>query len=746
MAIDTRGLGGEGAPSRSPAASLRRVRSWILPLLMLLTAVACNTTGRDGATLARSPSSAVWPGLDRTAMPYEDPFAFDGKSTPSSSERTARTYDVSDLLEKVQDFAGPEIRVSSARATGRRASAPDPRLLDDLRESLVRNADEVWIVVDDGSGEASGTAADDLRSGGMWVGESEFSAIPVPLIHTDVHATITGFLSTVRVQQQYRNDSDTVIEARYLFPLPHDSAVRDFEVQVGDRRIVGVVREKEEAERIYREAQARGQTASLLAQERPNVFVQKLSKLDPGVPIDVTLTYDAPLRFRDGDLEWVFPMVVGPRYRSTFRQDFAAEERCGHDIAITVDVEDAPEWTELESPSHEVVVGELGGGRFRVELEDEAVIPNRDFVLRTWGAGDAVRSSFVARRDENGEGTFQLMLVPPRIDLGQLPALEFVFVIDTSGSMNGMPLELCRRAVTHGLGLLGPEDTFRVLRFSNQASALSKNALPATDRNIARAQEYVEELVTNGGTEMMTGIRAALRPAPDRTRPRVVVFLTDGYIGNEDELFAEVARSIGTTRIFSFGVGSSVNHHALEGLARFGRGVAAYVVEERAAEPTIEAFYARLFDPVIEDLTIDWGELRVSDVAPHALPDLIAGRPLLLSGRCAGALPERITLRGEARGSAIEIDVPIDARSSDSPAIRSLWARAHLAAWADAEVVEPSEGGREQMVRFALAEGLVSSGTSFIAVDEDEVGGAVPAVRVNVPAAKPVGVPDEAGM
>ena len=643
-------------------------------------------------------------------------------------------YNVTDIVNKIRDFPGPQIRATSSDSPDRSGSKTP---LDREREIALRDADEVWVVVDGDSPDATGGPADDLRSGGLWVGDSVEDAVPIPLFHTAVDATIHGFLSTVRVRQEYQNNFEEPIEAHYVFPLPHDSAVRDFEVVVGDRRIRGVIRERGEAEQIYAEARARGQTASLLTQERPNVFVQKISKLAPGEPIDVTLTYDAPLRFADDELEWVFPMVVGPRYRSTFEQRYLSSERCGHDIAITVHIPAASEWAALDCATHEIEIEEHADGSCTVRLAEGAVIPNRDFILRTLDAGSVIQSQLVWSQ-EGEESFFHSMILPPAQSWVQRPPMEFVFVIDCSSSMAGEPLDLCRRAVLHALReSVGPQDTFQIMKFSNDASALSKKPLVLVPRNFEFARRQLEELTAEGGTEMIRGIRAALRPAPDPERPRVVTFFTDGYIGQESEVFEEIARSVGETRIFSFGVGTSVNRHCLEGIARFGRGAAAYVTEPTDAEWTMDAFFERLRAPLVESVEIDWAGLRPTELSTDAVPDFIAGRPILLSGRFEGELPSSIFLKGQSRGTPIQIKVPLTSIEGDSRAVRSLWARAHLSRWVDELTVEPDPEWFEEMTAFALEEGLVSAGTAFIALDENDPGGASAVTRAVVPAAVP---------
>jgi Ca-activated chloride channel family protein len=339
------------------------------------------------------------------------------------------------------------------------------------------------------------------------------------------------------------------------------------------------------------------------------------------------------------------------------------------------------------------------------------------------------------------EGYFTLMLYPPA-ELARLERrpIEMVFVLDTSGSMAGRPLEQAVAAVEQALDHLGPTDTFQILNFFDRVSGLGPQPVRATPANIDRGRRYLHSLAGAGGTEMINGIRAALGFARDPERPRYVTFLTDGYIGNEAEILGEVHRSIGAARIFSFGVGNAVNRYLLDGLATEGRGAAAYLALEDSAAEVMQFFFDRISHPALTDVAIDWQGLRVHDVFPARLPDLFVGRPVVVTGRYSGAA-DGIVVRGKAATSNVQYRLAANA-AGEGAAIRNLWARLKIedlsrgGTWTAAPSLEVAGAIR----RTALEYGLMSAYTSFVAVDASERTSGARGTTVNQAVPVPSGV------
>jgi Ca-activated chloride channel family protein len=622
-------------------------------------------------------------------------------------------------------------------------------------------AEEVWVISRTRS-ISNPYAKDVPGSGSMVVGEGT-KRVPMPLKHTDVKAAISGYIATVSVTQQFQNPYDQKIEAVYVFPLPENAAVNEFVMTIGERRIRGIIREREEAEKIYREAKQQGYVASLLTQERPNIFTQSVANLEPGRAIDVAIQYFHTLECSDGWYEFVFPMVVGPRFNPPGTTDgigavprekqsasgqraevsyLAPGERSGHDIALRVELDGGMAIEETFCRSHATSTTRRSPERMTVSLKPEDSIPNKDFVLRYRVAGERIKSGLLTHRDERG-GFFTLMLHPPQ-DLQRLARrpVEMVFVLDCSGSMSGDPIKQAKAAITRALHRLQPEDSFQLINFSTSASQLGPKPLDATPANVERGLAYLSSLNSDGGTMMIEGIKAALDFPHDPRRLRFVTFLTDGFIGNEAEILAAIHQRLGDSRIFSFGVGSSVNRYLLDGMAKAGRGAVTYLALNDDAARVMDEFLARISHPAMTDVRIDWSGLEVEEVFPPRLPDLFVGRPVIVTGRFKGGFPAAIRVTGQAGGETTVLPaafIPGEQTASHA-GLPSVWARMKLARLADQSLLEPRGGWQQQTKQVALDFSLMSAFTAFVAVDSTkrtrgEQGTTVP---VAVPA--PVGV------
>jgi Ca-activated chloride channel family protein len=625
-----------------------------------------------------------------------------------------------------------------------------------------RHDEELWLMAAD-TGAPAARAEEAPGSGALMArlpgGEKD---VPVPLKHTDVQAHISGYIATVDVQQQFHNPYDAKIEAVYVFPLPQNAAVNEFIMTIGDRHIRGIIRERKEAEQIYREARAQGYVASLLTQERPNIFAQKVANIEPGKQIDIDIKYFSTLAYADGWYEWVFPMVVGPRFNPPGSTDgvgavargtsgisgqktevpyLRPNERSGHDIALTAEIDAGVAIEEVVCRSHVIKKESTSPETLTVSLSPLDRIPNKDFVLRYRVAGDRVKTALLTHRDKRG-GFFTLMLYPPA-ELASLPRapMEMVFVLDCSGSMNGEPIAQAKAAARRALESLRPDDTFQVIRFSNDASQFGPVPIPATPDNVKRGLKYVDSLKGSGGTMMIEGIKAALDFPHDPHRLRVVSFMTDGYIGNETEILAEVKKRVGDARIFSFGVGSSVNRYLLDRMAKLGRGVVAYLGLRDSGADVMDAFFERISQPALADIRVDWGDMQVSDVYPDGIPDLFVGRPVILTGRYEGRDTGTITIAGKAGGEEKRIDLRLRSRDTAThDGLPFVWARMKIADLADRATYIDDAELPDLIKQTALEYGLMSAYTAFIAVDSLTVTSGDHGTTVAVPVPVPEGV------
>jgi Ca-activated chloride channel family protein len=644
--------------------------------------------------------------------------------------------------------AAPPVAAAGGQLMVATVNAFDSRSAQSSALARVQPGEEVWVIALSRGAERVDEVEDAAPGSGTMLAVLAGAAnrlqreIPLPLKHTDVRAVVSGYVGTVDVKQQFTNPYDEKIEAVYLFPLPEKAAVSEFVMTIGERQIRGILREKEEAEQIYLDARAQGYRASLLTQHRPNIFEQKVANIDPGKQIDVDIRYFHTLAYEDGWYSFVFPTVVGPRYNPQHAADpvlalpradltgasgaavryLRPSERSAHDISIAVDVDAGVAIEELVS-SHAIHTERTGSNTARVQLATATTIPNRDFVLRFRVAGDTIKSNLLTHTDDKTQqGYFTLMVYPPA-DLAQLrrQPVEMVFVLDTSGSMEGRPLQQASDAVAAALDGLQPNDTFQILNFSMAVTAFRPAPIQATQTNIQQARSYVRSLRSGGGTEMLTGIRAALSFPHDSERQRFVTFLTDGYIGNEAQIFAEVNRLIGSARIFSFGVGNSVNRYLLDGLAREGRGAVAYLSLEDSAREVMTFYFERISHPALTDVAIDWRGMSVTDLYPQRLPDLFAGRPIVVTGKFRGE-PGEVMISGRAAGRGMEFAVAADESGGERSFIPNIWARLRIEDLANRQMV----GGTahpdlaREIRDTALEHGLMSQYTAFVAVDASE--------------------------
>ncbi|MBL8205415.1 MAG: VWA domain-containing protein [Blastocatellia bacterium] len=586
-----------------------------------------------------------------------------------------------------------------------------------------------------------------------------------PLKHTDVKADISGFLVRATVTQEFENTNDHKIEAVYTFPLPQNSAVDDMTMLVGGRTVKGKIKKREEAKQIYEDARRNGNVASLLDQERPNIFTQSVTNIMPGEKIKIVISYVETLKYEDGNYEFVFPMVVGPRYipgnamgkqaggwaNDTDRVPDASRitpnvakpgTRAGHDISVEVSLDAGVPLDDVLSKTHEVEIARNGSNKAVVTLKNLATLPNKDFILKYDVAGKKINDAVLTHNGANG-GFFQLILQPPdRPATDQITPKELVFVLDTSGSMSGFPIEKAKEAMKHAIDGLNPRDTFNLMTFAGDTHVLFPKPVAATAENLRLAQNFLADRRGGGGTEMMKAIRAALDPTDSQEHVRIVCFMTDGYIGNENEIVSEIKRHP-NARIFSFGIGSSVNRFLLDKMAQAGRGEVEYVALNDDGSKAAKRFHERVQNPLLTDIEVDWGGLKVSDVLPKQIPDLFSAKPLILTGKYNAAGRATIRLRGKQAGQTLtrEIAVGFPAAQPQHDVLATLWARTKID---ELTMQDPGNAERldlrESITALGLQYRLMTQYTSFVAVEEKIITDGTTPRRVDVPVEMPEGV------
>jgi len=573
-----------------------------------------------------------------------------------------------------------------------------------------------------------------------------------PLKHTDVKAEISGFLARVRVRQEFENNFADKIEAVYVFPLSQNAAVDQMTMRVGERTIAGRIMKKEEARQVYETAKTEGKTAALLDQNRPNIFTQAVANILPGEKITVEISYVETLKYEDGAYEFVFPTVVAPRYNPAQATDAnatsapVAATRAGHNISIEVNLDAGVPVENVASKVHEIESAMLSASRRVVKLKSEKDIPNRDFVLRYDVSGKKIADAVLTHRDKRG-GFFTLMLQPPdTISYEDATPKEIVFVLDTSGSMSGFPIEKAKEAMRRALDGLHPFDTFNLITFAGDTHVLFDKPVPASVENLRKAQELLDGTEGSGGTEMMTAIRAAFEPSGSNSHVRIVCFMTDGLVGNEAEIIAEVQKHR-EARVFSFGIGESVNRFLLDKIAEEGRGEATYVSLTDDGSAAAKRFHERVRSPLLTDISIDWNGLPVADIYPNRILDLFSAKPIILHGRFTKPASGAIRLKGKRFGQDFVREIPVvfPENEAQHDVLAALWARTRIddlmsQDWNGIQKGKARNELRNTITQLGLEYNLLTQFTSFVAVEDRIVtDNNQPARRVEVPVETPAG-------
>lgn len=603
-----------------------------------------------------------------------------------------------------------------------------------------------------------------------------------PLKHTDAQVDIAGYVARVTVNQEFENPSQEAIEAIYTFPLPADSAVDDMTMKIGSRVIRGEIKRREEAREIYEAARDAGKTAALLDQERPNIFTQSVANIMPGERVVIQISYVQLLKYEEGEYEFSFPMVVGPRYTAQGGYTVPGQRgnpspprdeqpapgtqaivrdadkitppitpkgtRAGHNISMTVRIDAGLPIQHVKSQLHKVNIQNAGATRRVITLKNQQEIPNKDFILRYSAAGAQMQSGMLTYADGKGGGYFTLILQPPASPARTMIApKEMVFVIDQTGSQMGEPMKKSKETMAYCIKNLNPNDTFQVLAFNTEVFPCFPKSVPMNAANIQKALKFIEPLEGNGGTDILKSVDYALKMPGDPKRLRIICYMTDGYVGNDMQILDHVGKHRGDARMFLFGIGNSVNRFLIDRMAREGRGASEIVDLEADGKKVAEKFYRRAADPVLLDPKIDWGSLPVEEIYPQHVPDVFSAGPIIVKGRYTRPGNGAITVRGILRGEPWQVKIPVNfpARDQDGSAIATLWAREkieHLQSqdWLGAQTGQPQEDLKERIIQVALEHRLMSQFTSFVAVEEKVVNVNGQPRKVDVPVEMPDGV------
>ncbi|MES2583136.1 MAG: VIT and VWA domain-containing protein [Pseudomonadota bacterium] len=556
----------------------------------------------------------------------------------------------------------------------------------------------------------------------------------LPLKSTQVDVRVSGVIADVTVVQTYRNEGQRAIEAKYVFPGSTRAAVHGMNVRLADRLITAKIKEKQQARVEYDAAKQAGKTAALLEQHLPNVFQMNVANILPGDDVKVELRYTELLVPTNGNYQFVFPTVVGPRYNSPSAQGPGSQanatwvaqptmpkgQHTGTAFDIHVTLNTPIGLKEVRSSSHDVRSATEQGGATVISLNPN-VEPqnNRDFILDYRLAGDKIESGVMLYKGQD-ENFFLAMVEPPKAPpASAISPRDYIFVVDISGSMHGFPLNTAKTLLRELIGNLRPSDTFNVLLFSGSNRFLNDHSVPATKANIDQAVRTIDQMGGGGSTELIPALKRVYAEPKAADVSRTVVVVTDGYVTVEREAFDLVRNNLSKANVFSFGIGSSVNRHLMEGLARAGMGEPFIITKPSEAAEQAARFKTMIESPVLTNVKLRVEGLDVYDVEPRNLPDLLAQRPVIVFGKWRGEAKGKLILEGNSPNGPIQQTMEISANSGvDSAALRHLWARHRIASLSDQESLVGGDALSRTITDLGLKYSLLTQYTSFLAVDQ----------------------------
>ena len=604
----------------------------------------------------------------------------------------------------------------------------------------------------------------DIQEGMMVVKNEEQPGFfdVLPKLDTHVTVDIEGMVATATVDQMFTNPDSEPIEAIYVFPLPANAAVHDMKMIVDDRIIQGIVQEKQEAKKTYEKAKKEGKRTSLTEQKRPNIFTNSVANIMPGDTLIVRLQYVEQLDYEDGTFSLRFPMVVGPRYISGktlkgFSETGFAQNtdivpdaseitppvlplgmRGGNDLFLHINLDVGLPLDKIESISHEIESSVNPDGSYAVKLKNGETIPNKDFVLDyTIATGNEPKAAlFTSKKD--GENYFMLMAVPP-VDASEVEVAskEIIFVVDKSGSMSGTSMEQAKQSLKNALKKLTSKDYFNIVSFSDWNEEFRNKPIQATTSNVYAGLNWVGQLVANGGTEAQPALKHAMNMPHEKGTLRMIVFITDGCVGNETQLFQLVENNIADARLFTVSIGSAPNSFLLEKISKHGRGTFTYISSVSEVTEKMDGLFSKIEKPVLTDLALNLkGQ---AELIPNRLPDLFEKQPLFVFGKIKDDKPISASFTGKIASGIFNLELPIDINnSSHHPAISTLWAREKIADLMD-DYRLGNTNVKQDVIDIAVEHHLLTKFTSFVAVEEKIVNPLGKLLAKAIPAELPEG-------
>lgn len=602
----------------------------------------------------------------------------------------------------------------------------------------------IFICIAAPNAQAKAAEAEAALYASMSVVEKEGGVkLELPLKRTSIRTQITDTQAVTDISQIYKNDTGRKIEVSYKFPLPNEGAVTDMVIQINDRTVIGTIKEREQARKEFEKAKAAGKTAALTEQERPNMFTQSISNILPGDELKVTMRVSHPLRYSAGSFEYTFPITIGPRYMGgtptgkkgegwspdttktpdaslVSPQYIPAGIDTSHLLDLELTISSKIKITDVASTSHAIKVGGRGANTRTVTLSPLDSIPNKDFILRYSTESKVPQFSLLTHRSGNEDGFFSITIIPPtERAAGKIIPKEMVFVLDRSGSMEGVTMEKAKEALKKSLMHLGEKDSFNIIIFDTDVERLWPAPKPSTAENVRSGVRYAETVMSRGGTEMEEPLVEALGYPVDPARQRIVLFITDGNVGYEERLLGRIKKSLGNSRIFTVGIGSSVNRYLVGEVAREGKGVAEYIRQDENVAERLSSIYAKISSPVLTGVDLDFGGAKVSELFPEKARDLFFEEPTVILGRYSKEHRGKLKIKADSADGkvALEFDLDLPKSNSMNPALRYAWAKKKIESLSLTALGKETEELKAQIIDVSTKYSVLSKYTAFIAVE-----------------------------
>ena len=566
--------------------------------------------------------------------------------------------------------------------------------------------------------------------GSVWLLPDNGIHVNALLLETEVNFDVSGIVVRATVKQRFRNTGSMWAEGIYVFPLPENAAVDHFKLHLGERQIEGQIQERALAKKTYESAKNQGRQAGLVEQQRANVFTTSLANIAPGEEITVEIEYQQTLEYNDGNYRLRFPMVIGPRFNAINNSpdqhindtdvSTATAETRGNPVYLHVSLDAGVPLEKLESTYHGVDIKQTDTHRYSIALVAENVFADRDFELVWTPELNHQPQTAIFTEQHQGYEYALLSVLPPELDLPgqQLLPRDVVFILDVSGSMSGTSIEQARASLIQALGRLEPQDRFNIIWFNDRTERLYPRTMPATTDNIQYAIRLVDKLQADGGTVMLPALALALSDQPGLSRVRQVIFLTDGNVDNEQELFSLINKQLGDNRLFTVGIGSAPNSYFMRKAARAGRGSFTYIGDIDEVQKKTNALLEKLESPALTNIGLNIQGLDL-EIFPDPVADLYLGEPLtvLIRGR---QLDSQITVYGDYGESSWQQTVKLP-DGINHAGIHTAWARNKIASLLeqhhDAVTEEKRVELKQQIVQTSIDHHLVSRFTSLVAID-----------------------------